>query len=631
MDLLSELNQEQKDVVLHDSGPAMIIAGPGSGKTRALTHKIAYLMKDKGLSSDQILAVTFTNKAAKEMKERVESLLKDTGFIAPSWIGTFHSICVRILRIEGQALEIARDFVIYDTDDSIKIIKEVMADIGDSMNDLAPKAVLSSISRAKSELIDPKEYARQSGGNYFFDRVSKIYPKYQERLKDNHALDFDDIIFAVVKLFHDNPNVLEKYQNKFLHVLVDEYQDTNRVQYSLVKMIAKKRKNLTVVGDVSQSIYSWRGADYRNMLQFEKDYPGSKVYKLEKNYRSTKNILSAAKTLIENNSTHISIDLYTDNVQGEKVFLYEAEHEKSEASYVADMISMSLVTTSSHGPEYLEKTLFSDCAVLYRTNAQSRAIEEAFITSGIPYRIVGGVKFYDRREIRDVLAYLRVFQNPRDTISWDRCINTPTRGIGKKAMERIREGGYNVDLIEELTGLNWRAAPANAGAALIGATPLTLLDAVLKDFGYLEYLNDGTEESVSRIENIKELRTVAAQFSSLQEFLENVALVEASNRAADTVSDAVTLMTLHSAKGLEFDHVFMVGMEEGIFPHSRAMTDPKELEEERRLCYVGITRAKKSLFLTYTRRRTLFGQSGVSIVSRFIAELPEEVLKFSFS
>lgn len=627
MDLLKELNQEQKDVVLHDSGPAMIIAGPGSGKTRALTHKIAYLIKDKGLSSDQILAVTFTNKAAKEMKERVEVLLKDSGYVAPSWIGTFHSICVRILRVEGSALELDRDFVIYDTDDSLKIVKEVMDEIGDSMNDLAPKSVLSSISRAKSELIDPKEYARQSGGNYFFDRVSKIYPKYQERLKDNHALDFDDIIFAVVKLFHDNPNVLEKYQNKFLQVLVDEYQDTNRVQYSLVKMIAKKHRNLTVVGDVSQSIYSWRGADYRNMLQFEKDYPGAKVYKLAKNYRSTKNILEAAKTLIENNSTHISIDLYTDNTVGEKIALYEAEHEKAEAGYVSDIISMNLVTASANSPEYLEKTYYSDCAVLYRTNAQSRAIEEAFISNGIPYRIIGGVKFYDRREIKDVIAYLRVFQNPRDTVSWDRCINTPARGIGKKSMDKIRESHYDIPLIEELTKIKWSEYIDAASEK----APISLLDSVLKDFGYLEYLNDGTEESISRIENIKELRTVAAQFLTLPEFLENVALVEASNRAADTVTDAVTLMTLHSAKGLEFDHVFIVGMEEGIFPHSRALTDPKELEEERRLCYVGITRAKETLYLTYTRRRTLFGQSGTSIVSRFIAELPEDILKFSFS
>ncbi len=627
MDLLKELNQEQKDVVLHDGGPAMIIAGPGSGKTRALTHKIAYLIQDKGLSPDQILAVTFTNKAAKEMKQRVESLLKDTGLSAPSWIGTFHAICVRILRIEGTSLDLAPDFVIYDTDDSLKIIKEVMDEIGDSMSDLAPKAVLSSISRAKNELIDPKEYTKQSGGNYFFDRVSKIYPKYQDRLKDNHALDFDDILFAVVKLFHGNPNVLEKYQKKFLQVLVDEYQDTNRVQYSLVKMIAKTHRNITVVGDVSQSIYSWRGADYRNMLQFEKDYPGAKVYKLEKNYRSTKNILLAAKTLIENNSTHISIDLYTDNPTGEKVYLYEAEHEKSEAGYVADTIAMSFASSTSHSPEYLSKSSYSDCAVLYRTNAQSRAIEESFISAGIPYRIVGGVRFYDRREIKDALAYLRVFQNPRDTVSWDRCVNTPARGIGKKGMERIKESSYDVSLIEELTHLDWNkyinVASENA--------PIVLIDAVLKYFNYLEYLNDGTEESLSRIENIKELRTVAGQFSSLSEFLESVALVESSNRALDAVSDAVTLMTLHSAKGLEFDNVFIVGMEEGIFPHSRAMTDPKELEEERRLCYVGITRAKKTLYLTYTRRRTLYGQSGTSIVSRFIAELPEHVLKFSFS
>ncbi|MDA1317529.1 MAG: UvrD-helicase domain-containing protein, partial [bacterium] len=467
--LIDSLNQEQKEVVLHDEGPAIIIAGPGSGKTRALTHKIAYLIKEKGLKPDEILAVTFTNKAAKEMKERVNSLLADQGYTAPSWIGTFHAICVRILRIEGSVSDLANNFVIYDTDDSKKIIKEILDEKGDSVKDLAPKAVLASISRAKNELIDPKEYAAQAGGNYFFERVSKIYPEYQARLKDNHALDFDDILFATVRLFRDNPNVLEKYQKKFKQILVDEYQDTNRVQYSLVKQLSRLHKNVTVVGDVSQSIYSWRGADYRNMLQFEKDYPSAKMYKLAKNYRSTGNILNAAKTLIENNSSHISIDLFTDNVIGEKIFLYEAEHEKSEAGYVADAIALGFGSSESMSSEHLSRSAYSDCAVLYRTNAQSRAIEEAFISAGIPYRIVGGVKFYDRREVRDALAYLRVFQNPNDTISWNRCINTPTRGIGKKAMEKIRESGYDVSVIEQLTGRNWSrfmgAAPDETSGA----------------------------------------------------------------------------------------------------------------------------------------------------------------------
>jgi len=624
--IIDSLNKEQGEAVLYNEGPAIIIAGPGSGKTRTLTHKIAYLIKEKGVSSNRILAVTFTNKAAKELKIRVKELLNDEEQM-PSWVGTFHSICSRILRIESSKVNLEPNFVIYDTDDSLKIIKDVITEMGISIKDLVPKAVHSSISRAKSELINPKDYTARASGNYFFERVSKIYPVYQKKLIENNALDFDDLLLTTVELFERDADVLKKYQSMFSNILIDEYQDTNRVQYYLVKKLAESHKNLTVVGDVSQSIYSWRGADYRNMSQFQTDYKNAKIFKLEQNYRSTGNILTAAKTLIENNETHISIELYTKNDIGKKILLYEAETEREEAAFVADTISYSLVGNNSMFAERIAEPIYSDCAVLYRTNAQSRAIEEAFINAGIPYRIIGGTKFYDRREIKDIIAYLRVFHNPKDTVSWDRCINTPTRGIGKKTMDKIKASGYSVELIEELTsGLPWMKSSVFSNSA----SPIKLIDIILKDFSYLEYLNDGTEESLSRIENIKELRAVAGQFDNIHDFLENVALIESSNKAMDQNLDAVTLMTLHAAKGLEFGSVFIVGMEEGIFPHSRAMADQNELEEERRLCYVGITRAKKELYLTYTRRRTFFGQSGASLISRFIAEIPEDLIEFKF-
>ncbi len=681
--LLSSLNEEQKEAVVYSDGPALIIAGPGSGKTRVLTHKVAYLIYEKRVLPDQILAVTFTNKAALEMQTRVVELLNeikehegefkgddsnkdfgkdDTSFsdntddavnspqgeeerfnrlildeegfadLPPEdfytktskWIGTFHSLCARILRKEYRYIDVTPGFVIYDTEDSTRLIKDVLKELDISDSNLAPKSVLSTISRAKGEMMSPAKF-KDEASSYYFQQVAKIYEIYQKKLRENNALDFGDLLYETAQIFTNEKQVLEKYQRMFGYILIDEYQDTNRVQYYIVKRLAENHKNLTVVGDISQSIYSWRGADYRNMLQFEKDYPDAKIFKLGRNYRSTKTILQAAQSVIENNSTHIPLELYTDNPDGEKIRLYEAEHEKAEAEYVTDIIAMTIARSTN--PEYYpEPVKYSNFAVLYRTNAQSRVIEEAFINAQIPYKIIGGMRFYDRKEIKDVLAYLKVFYNPKDTISWKRCINTPPRGVGKKTLARIEESGFDVDLIEEITKLPWKKYMKMAQEKT--ATTLELLDAVLKQFGYLEYLDDGTEESLYRIENLKELRTVADQFKDINEFLERIALVESSNKPDFQNDDAVILMTLHSAKGLEFDTVFLVGMEEGIFPHSRSMADENQLEEERRLCYVGITRAKKRLYLTYTRNRTYFGSTSSSIGSRFLGEIPEGAIEF---
>lgn len=617
-DLLKTLNKEQLDVVLAIEGPVLVIAGPGSGKTRALTHKIAHLIKSGVVKEHEILAVTFTNKAAIEMKDRVEKILEKS---LTSWIGTFHSISSRVLRIEAENIGIGKDFVIYDTDDSTKIIKEILKKMNLNPKEYSPNNILATISRAKNELITEGMF-KSNSNSPFYAKVAEIYPMYQKRLKENNALDFSDLLYLTAKLLTENKEVLEKYQNRFKYILVDEYQDTNSVQYHLIKNLADKHKNLTVVGDVSQSIYSWRGADYRNMMQFQSDYPDSKVYKLARNYRSTEIIIKAAQSVIENNSTHIPLELYTENGKGQKVNIFEANDERAEARYITERIEEAVSPAGGYETFPDSKVDYSDFAVLYRTNAQSRIIEEAFVNAGIPYKMVGGVRFYDRMEIKDVLAYLKVFHNPKDTVSWARCINTPPRGIGKKTFGTISESNFDLELIKTKTNLDW--------SGMKDVPPLAAVDKVLKDFGYLAYLNDGTEESLSRIENIKEFRAVAGQYETIQDLLENIALVESSNRAIDKNKSAVTLMTLHAAKGLEFDTVFIAGMEEGIFPHSRSMADKAELEEERRICYVGITRAKRNIYLTYARSRSLYGQSGASMVSRFISDLPEEIIRFQF-
>lgn len=605
------LNDDQIAAVSHYLGPALVVAGPGSGKTRVLTHRVAFLIEEKGVSETDILCVTFTNKAADEIKTRVRDILgKDS---ALPWSGTFHSVCAKILRKDGREIGIPVSYVIYDTDDQAAVIRDIEKDFGIDTKRFHPRAVLEFISGAKSEMVTPEMYAGYAQG-YFQKTVAKIYPEYQHRLRQSNALDFDDLLIETVRLFETTPHVLSKYQDIFKFILVDEYQDTNKVQYALTKVLANGNDNLFVVGDMSQAIYSFRGADFRNILNFQRDYPDAKIYNLGKNYRSTKNILEAAKNLIKNNSTHIPLDLRTDNSGGDKIVIYRGSSEKDEASFLVEEISKSLVS----GKEY------SDIAVLYRTNAQSRNIEEHFIRNNIPYRLVGGVRFYGRKEIKDIVSYLKVIHNPKDKVAWGRIINVPTRGIGQKSVEQLKAAKWDLDLIEEKSHLpvkEWMASSQNLST-------LELMEKVLADTKYIEWLNDGTEENIQRIENINELKSVAAQFTELNDFLENVALIESSDRPRNEDSSMVTLMTVHSSKGLEFPLVFMVGMEEGLFPHSQSLLEQDSLEEERRLCYVALTRAKEKVYMTCVSNRLYFGNIQANIPSRFLNEIPSDILEF---
>jgi len=610
--LFDELNPQQLAAVKHKNGPALVVAGPGSGKTRVLTYRVAYLIHTQGVSQEHILSVTFTNKAAGEIKTRVGHLLNNfSGKL--SWSGTFHSICSRILRRDGKYIGIPHDFVIYDSYDQVSLVKGVLKDFGIDSKKIRPKAVLGAISSAKTELLTPQEYQEMASG-YFQRTVAKVYSEYQKRLRKNKALDFDDLLMEAVKLFVENPPILEKYQNYFKHVLVDEYQDTNKAQYVITKLLSKKHRNIYVVGDMAQAIYSFRGADYRNILNFQKDYSDAAIYNLEKNYRSTQNILDAAKGVINNNSSHISLDLYTDNGHGEKLTVYTARNEKVEADYVVDGILEAVSAGKS----------CKDLAVLYRTNAQSRNLEEALIKRSVPYRIIGGFRFYARKEVKDAVSFLRVLYNPKDTVSWGRIINVPTRGIGKKALAELKLSDWNLDLIEKKSKLAWQSWIKQVEAL----TTLELLDLVLEKTGYLRWLDDGSEENKERLENLKELRSVASLFEDLGEFLENVSLIESADRPDAFDADAITLMTIHASKGLEFPVVFIVGMEEGLFPHSQSMFEEKELEEERRLCYVAITRAKEKVFMTNTKSRFYFGNVQNNPPSRFIAEIDEGLLEF---
>ncbi len=589
--ILDSLNPQQRRAVEQTEGPCLILAGPGSGKTRILTHRIAYLIQEKGVDPLNILALTFTNKAATEMKERVRELMGKEG-VTPSWMGTFHSICARILRQQGQAGGLNPDYVIYDESDTLEVIKKILKKLNLETKKFNPRAVKTFISGAKNELIDSKTYAEKSYG-YFQKIVAEIYPLYQKELRENAALDFDDLLLETIRLFKVIPEVLDKYQNHFRYVLVDEYQDTNKAQYVLTKLMGAKSSNITVVGDMAQAIYSWRGADYRNILNFEKDYPQTKTFRLEQNYRSTQNILEAAKNVIQNNASHVPLDLWTDSGAGELIGLYEARDESDEARYIANQMQ-------KEGEDWLK------FAVLYRTNAQSRAVEEVFIRQGIPYRLVGGTKFYERKEIKDVLAYLRLIANPLDKVSRERI-----EKLGKRAAKVFEE---------KMTHQNWK-----------GLSPLDLLDTVLEETKYLDRYDEKLEEEQARIENVKELRSVASEFDEITSFLENVALVQQdyfpNGQKKEENTAAVTLMTLHSAKGLEFEQIFLIGMEEGLLPHSRALTEPSELEEERRLCYVGLTRAKKKVTLSYARRRLYFGSQQANATSRFISEIPEDLLE----
>ena len=586
------------------------MAGPGSGKTRVLTHRIAYLIRELDVHETNILCVTFTNKAAKEIQHRIKHIVQATK--ALTWSGTFHSICSRILRKDGFNLEIPNTFVIYDTDDQVEIIKGIMKDFGIDSKKTNPKAVLGTISNAKSELVKPNDYERYAQG-LFQKTVAKIYPEYQKRLRKNAALDFDDLIVETVNLFEQLPQILDKYQTLFAYILIDEYQDTNKAQYMLTKLLAKKHKNLYVVGDMSQAIYSFRGADYRNILNFEKDYPEAKIFNLEQNYRSTQVILDAAKNVIKNNSSHIALDLWTENGAGETITIYTGQNERDEARFVTDAIVEAL----TDGKDY------KDIALLYRTNAQSRNFEEYLIKQNIPYRIVGGLRFYSRKEVKDMLAYLKVLHNPKDTVSWERIINVPPRGIGQKAMEKIKEADWDIQTVQSKTGLpfvNWMAKKEEAST-------LELLDEILLLTRYVEWLKTGGEENIPRIENIKELRTVATQFTQLEEFLENVALIESSDKPSNDNLNVVTLMTIHAAKGLEFPVVFLAGMEEGLFPHTQSLMDKGELEEERRLCYVAITRAMQKVIITNATSRMYFGNLQSNMPSRFLAEIPQKLIE----
>jgi DNA helicase II / ATP-dependent DNA helicase PcrA len=606
------LNDQQIQAVKHLDGPALVVAGPGSGKTRVLTHRIANLILNHSVGETEILCVTFTNKAAAEIKERIEHILAETSvsFKKITWSGTFHSICARILRKDGFHLGIPSSFVIYDTDDQLSLIKQIFKDFGINIKQVNPNALLSTISSAKSELIGPEEYAGYAQG-LFQRTAAKVYPEYQKRLRKNDALDFDDLLVETVRLFAEIPQVLQKYHSVFKYILVDEYQDTNKVQYTLTKVLSSHNQNLFVVGDMSQAIYSFRGADYRNILNFQRDFATAKIYNLEQNYRSTQTILSAATSLIKNNNSHIHLDLWTNKEGDEKIVLYNASDDKEEANFIVENILDGL----AKGVDY------NEIAVLYRTNAQSRNIEEHLIRANIPYKIVGGFRFYARKEVKDIISYLRVIHNPKDSVSWERIINTPPRGIGKVGQDALKDRGWNLDEIESKTKLpitNWALHKEEK-------TTLELMDDVIEKTGYLRWLDDGSEENISRVENIKELRSVASTFSSLDEFLENVALIESSDKP-NAAANSVTLMTIHASKGLEFKMVFLVGMEEGLFPHSRSIMSKDELEEERRLCYVAITRAMEKLFLTHTKQRLYFGRYESNICSRFLSEIPEHLL-----
>ncbi len=601
-DFLKDLNKQQQVAVLQTEGAIIILAGAGSGKTRALTYKVIYLMQEKNIPGENILMVTFTNKAAAEMKERIRASLGNT----PSQpvVATFHSLCAKILRIEGKYIGLSSKFVIYDTQDQQDAIKEAMRHLAINTKDFKPNSVLSTISQAKNQLISETEYVNLARG-YFQETVAKIYPLYQKILKENDAVDFDDLMSKAILLFRENPQILEKYQSRFKYILIDEYQDTNHAQYSLAKMLSAKWGNICVVGDFSQSIYSWRGADFTNLTKFKQDFKNSKTFSMSQNYRSTQKILDAAYSVISKNTTHPILSLWTENSRGDDVTIYEARNEQDEAKFIISRLT-SFIDNSSKS--------YNDVAILYRTNAQSRVIEEVLLHYGVPYVLVGGTRFYERKEVKDILSYLRVLANPKDMVSYKRLEKLGKGRLAKFEEFRSELGEINKDTID-------------------------LLDSVIQKTGYLALYDESDEEDRTRLENIKELRSVAIEFPEIISFLENVALVEqeympdlpAGRQANKDKKNAVTLMTLHAAKGLEFPIVFMVGMEEGLFPHSRSQMDRGELEEERRLCYVGLTRAKEKLFLTYARKRLFFGQRTSNTVSRFILDLPESIIERNFS
>ncbi len=635
--ILEGLNDKQHEAVINTEGPCLVIAGAGSGKTKVLTHKIAYIMGEKGAHPWDILAITFTNKAANEMKERIANLVGEEA--KDIWMGTFHSICVRILRRFIDRIGFDSSFIIFDSSDQKTLVKNCLKDLSIDDKMFTDRSVLSEISNAKNAILEPEQYTASANGDFRKEKIATVYELYQKRLKENNAIDFDDIINYTIKILMENPDVLEYYANKFKYVLVDEYQDTNKAQFTLITLFASKNGNITVVGDNDQGIYSFRGADISNILNFEKDFPGTKIIKLEQNYRCTGSILKAANAVIKNNEVKYKKELWTQNEEGNLPKIYVAENEYDEGSYIVEQIE------HLKREEYYK---YSDFSVLYRMNTQSRAIEDIFRRESIPYKIIGGQKFYERKEIKDIIAYLRLIQNSSDNLSLKRIINEPKRGIGKTSLDKIEQIAINSEISmyeviknAEQYGLN--RVYLNSREFINTIEELKsqkdelniseLIKITLKKTGYTQALqNEKTIEAENRIENLNELLTVAIEFeeqfaeNSLSEFLEGITLSSDVDNLEEE-EEAVTLMTLHSAKGLEFPVVFLVGMEEGIFPGYKSISEPKELEEERRLCYVGITRAKENLFLTCSKQRTIFGSTSYNPISRFLNEIPEELLK----
>lgn len=635
-EIIEGLNDKQQEAVLATEGPCLVIAGAGSGKTKVLTHKIAYEIAN-GVKPWNILAITFTNKAANEMKERIEKLIGDAA--KDLWMGTFHSICVKILRRYIDRVGYKTDFVIFDTSDQKTLIKECIKALKVDDKLFTDRGVLTEISNGKNELLEPKAYGVKYAGDFRREKIAELYELYQQKLKENNALDFDDIINLTIKILTENPDVLDYYTEKFQYVLVDEYQDTNKAQFMLVSMLASKYGNITAVGDNDQGIYSFRGADISNILNFERDFPGTKIIKLEQNYRCTGNILKAANAVIKHNENKYDKKLWTQNEEGKIPCIYNGEDEYDEARYIVEQI------------EHLKREEYyknSDFVVLYRMNAQSRAIEDILMREGLPYKVIGGLKFYERKEIKDIIAYLRLIHNTADNLSLKRIINEPKRGIGKTSLEKVQEISENsgipmYEIIKEADKYELNRVYANSREFIEQIEYLReqkdkikisdLIKETLNKTGYTKALElENSVEAETRIENLEEFLTVAIEFeeqeadNTLAEFLENITLSSDIDGMEDQ-EDSVTLMTLHSAKGLEFPVVFLVGMEEGIFPGYKSIGEPQALEEERRLFYVGITRAKQYLYLTCAKHRTIFGATSYNQVSRFVQEIPEELLE----
>ena len=638
MDVLQGLNAAQQQAVMAANGPVLVLAGPGSGKTMVLTRRIAYLIAHLGVKPYNILAVTFTNKAAREMRERVDNLM--TGHNTRGLqLGTFHSICARILRREAERLPFDNNFVIYDSDDQVGLVKQIIKDLDLNDKQYRPRAIHGSISKAKNELITPEHYPL----NTYRDEVAqRIYVRYQQALLSNNAVDFDDLLLWVAVLLEEDPQIREKYSRQFEHILVDEFQDTNMAQYRLINHMAGFHRNLFVVGDTDQSIYRWRGADYRNLLRFEEDYPDRQRILLEQNYRSTQTILDTAMAVIERNNYRTHKELFTERGSGGRVIVHEAFNGQEEGEFIVEEI-VNLAQTSERG--------LGDFAIMYRTNAQSRLLEEAFVRHNVPYKLVGAQRFYGRREIKDVIAYLRMVRNPNDEVSLLRVINVPRRKIGNKTINSLRQVALNankglgdvlMDLARGEKSEQLGAFTRTAGAALryFGEqvakwhtgieelAPLAVMDMVLNDVDYQSYLNDGTDEGLERWENVLELRRLGAEFKdrTLDEFLEEIALVSDQD-TVDADAQVPTLLTLHAAKGLEFPVVFITGLEDGTLPHQRSFDDPEGMAEERRLFYVGITRAKDKLYLLYALNRATFGYSELMDPSRFLDDVPDDLIE----